>query len=213
MVNCPYSFSLFQIISCHKNISDSLWLLLTAFFETLICKSSLKGLVLSLVADGCISIDTFWFGSSQKGGENRKQNVLSIRKYSWTIYQSVQDAFSIPGNLTLFICNEIIRLRWEIAAEQFSGVGFIYHNFKLLCQINTLPGPNSVEVKALQLKSFHHLFGQSTVSHNFRQLYCMHLLIRHKIVTVFTQFIERKMLCISVNCLYDEWNYFRADFG
>lgn len=103
---------------------------LLLFLKTLHCKSSLKGPVLSLLADECISIDIFWFGSSQRGGGNRKQNVLSIRKYSWTIYQSVQDAFSIPGNLTLFICNEISRPRWEIAAEQFSGMGFIYHNFR-----------------------------------------------------------------------------------
>lgn len=154
MVNCPYIFSLFQIISCHKNISDSLWLLLTAFFETLICKSLLKGLVLSLVTDGCISIDTFWFGSSQKGGENRKQNVLSIRKYSWTIYQSVQDAFSIPGNLTLFIYNEISRPRWEIAAEQFSGMGFIYHNFRATLSIQYVARSSLNGGKGLVVKIF-----------------------------------------------------------
>lgn len=101
---------------------------LLPFQKILNCRSSLKGPVLSLLA----SIDTFWFGSSQRGGENRKQNVLSIRKYSWTIYQSVQDAFSIPGNLTFFICNEISRPSWEIAAEQFSGMGFIYHNFRAI---------------------------------------------------------------------------------
>lgn len=104
---------------------------LLPFLKIVNCKSSLKGPVLSFLADGCTSSDTFWFGSSQRGGENRKQKVLGIRKYSWTIYQSVQDAFNIPGNLTLFICSEINRPRWEIAAEQFSGMGFIYHNFRV----------------------------------------------------------------------------------
>lgn len=140
MVNCPHSFFLFQTISCHKNISDSLWLLLTAFFENTELQKSLRGLVLNLLANKCISIDTFWLGSSQKWGENRKTNVLSIRKYSSTVYQSVQDAFSIPGNLTLLICNEISKPRWEM---QFCGMDLFITI--LLFQINTLPGPTSKE--------------------------------------------------------------------
>ena len=159
---------------------------LLPFLNILNCKISLKGPVLSLLADGCTSIDTFWLGSSQRGGENRNQNVLSIRKYSWTIYPSVQDAFSIPGNLTLFICNEISRPRWEIAAEQFSGMGFIYHNFRATLSNQYIARSNLNGGRGLVVTTFLPPVWSKYCLTHFKQLNCMHLLRRHKIATVFT---------------------------
>lgn len=101
-----------------------------------------------------LSLTHFCLDQAKEDKKIENQNVLNIRKYSWTIYQSVPDAFSIPGNLTLFICNEISRPRWEIAAEQFSGMGFIYHNFRAILSHQYISRPNLNGGKGLAVTTF-----------------------------------------------------------